>query len=286
MALIEKLKAAEGFTSTEKTLADCILANRDTALRMTLQKLADIAFVSKPTVIRLYRKLGYESYTDFQLAFYSELARHGGDVKTVDPNWPFKGRESYLTIAESICSLTKQTVDACFAQIDQAELTYAATIICAAKRVFIFAIGDNYIQALAFRNKLVKLNRYVILVNEMGEENIHPYNATADDCAIFITFGGRTLQNRMKIAEYMHKQGTKLVLMTGLHDTSLLKTFDCVLRLAKGEDNNLKIGTISSQIATHYMLDVLYSCIFEQEYEQNIKKNRGYYEFQLENGLT
>ena len=57
MNLIEKLIKKENFTSTESSLADYITNNIDSVYRMSLQDLAKASYVSKPSVIRLYRRL-------------------------------------------------------------------------------------------------------------------------------------------------------------------------------------------------------------------------------------
>ena len=62
--------------------------------------------------------------------------------------------------------------------------------------------------------------------------------------------------------------------------------FDTVILLDKGEDMFLKIATFSSQIAIEYILNVLYACIFKQEYDRNLESNREDYWFRRQNGIN
>lgn len=108
--LLTQLQQKENFSNAENVLASYILGNPDTALRLTLQKLADAAFVSKPTVIRLYRKLGFKNYSDFRLKFYSELASQQKYLDDIDPNLPFGRYDSCRSVARRISELMIQTI--------------------------------------------------------------------------------------------------------------------------------------------------------------------------------
>lgn len=286
MLIIEQLENTEQFTAAERSLAEYILANKDTSLRMTLQRLSEASFVSKPTVIRLYRKLGFEGYTEFQLAFYSELARTSSHFNgQVDPDYPFFKQDDCLSIALKLSELTKRAVDGCRNRMDEEAMMLAARIIGEANRVFIFAIGDSYIQSLAFRNKLVKLDKYVHLVQEIGEDGIHPFNAKQGDCAMFVSFSGNLIKVKLKEINLLKRKNVRMVAVTSSVDDELLAPFNSVLQLEKGENEYLKVGTFQSQIEIAYVLNVLCSCIFGLDFEENIKRNQAYYEHVLELGL-
>ena len=74
--LIEKLRNKENFTSAESSLADYILNNIDDVYRMSLQDLAKASYVSKPSVIRLYRKVGCLNYQEFSIGLQLEKIRN------------------------------------------------------------------------------------------------------------------------------------------------------------------------------------------------------------------
>lgn len=284
--LLTQLEQKQNFSNTEKVLANYILGNADTALRLTLQKLADAAFVSKPTIIRLYRKLGFKSYSDFRLKFYSELASQQNHLDSVDPNLPFGRYDSCRSVAKRISELTIQTITNCYGLIDEQAILSAAAALAKADRIFIFAIGDCFIRARSFQNKLIKINKYAILVNEMHEDTIYVCHATSDDVALVLSFGGNLLRAYPKKLQALKKRGTKLILITSLTDPKLANLFDTILLLDKGEDTFLKIATFSSQVAIEYILNVLYACIYKQEYDKNLEINRKDFKFLNQNDIS
>ena len=284
--LLAQLEQEQNFSNAENVLAKYILGNADTALRLTLQKLADAAFVSKPTVIRLYRKLGFKSYSDFRLKFYSELASQQEHLDSVDPNLPFDRHDSCRSVAKRISELTVQTITNCYGLIDEQAILSAASALAKADRIFVFAIGDCFIRARSFQNKLIKINKYAILVNEMHEDTIYICHATADDVALILSFGGNLLRAYHKKIQALRKKGTNLILITSLTDPKLASMFDTIILLDKGEDSFLKIATFSSQVAIEYILNVLYACIFKQEYDKNLEINRNDYKFRNRNDIS
>ena len=284
--LLTQLQQKENFSNAENVLASYILGNPDTALRLTLQKLADAAFVSKPTVIRLYRKLGFKNYSDFRLKFYSELASQQKYLDDIDPNLPFGRYDSCRSVARRISELMIQTITNCYGLIDEQAILSAAASLSQANRLLIFAIGDCFIRARSFQNKLIKINKYAILVNELHEDTIHICHASSEDAALILSFGGNFLRTYPKKLQALRKKGTKLILITSLTDPKLSSMFDTVILLDKGEDMFLKIATFSSQIAIEYILNVLYACIFKQEYDRNLESNREDYWFRRQNGIN
>ena len=72
---------------SEKQAADYILNHMEEAAELPLDRLAEAAKVSQPTVLRMLKAVGYEGYRDFRYQLVAELAKTGGAVH---------GRESDL----------------------------------------------------------------------------------------------------------------------------------------------------------------------------------------------
>lgn len=277
MSILEQLRAAKIFTPSEEALAAFILSNPNKAFRLTLRELAESSFVSKPTIIRLYRKIGFESYSDFRIAYFSET--RGDSKEVLDFNLPFRKNESVIDIATSICNLTKQIVDNNLKALDQDNLNQIVNVLFESNRIFLFAIGDSMIQAQAFHNKLVKLDIYTYLINEFGDTLANIYNMEEDDCILVISFSGITFQDNDRSVRAIAQSKAKSIILSSMNPRDIPFQFDYYMRLVGEEDRFEKIGTFSSQIAINYALNLLYSCIYEKEYENNRKYNQKYVTF-------
>ena len=60
---------------SEKKAADYILKNMEQAAELSIDRLAEAAKVSQPTVLRMLRAFGFSGYKDFKYQLVSELAQ-------------------------------------------------------------------------------------------------------------------------------------------------------------------------------------------------------------------
>lgn len=270
--LLEKLGRADGFSAAEQEIARCVLERREEVLKMTIGQLASAAYSSNPTIVRLCRKLGVSGFREFKIVLASELERTAGR-EYVDANVPFRVQESAEEIAARIAELTQSTVRGAQELMDGRVLDAAASMLDQARHVYLFATGDSMIRALSFQGKLLKINRPVQIANLMQEQGYSAYHASAEDCAIFITYHGRQAGYE-EYAATMRRNGTGLIAITAHAEGGLAGLCDHVLPLPIQEDPTGKIATFSSQIAVEYALNVLYSCVFNLHYEQNFEMKR------------
>lgn len=270
--LLEKLGRADGFSAAEREIARCVLERREEILGMTIGQLASAAYSSNPTIVRLCRKLGVSGFREFKIVLASELERAAGR-ENVDANVPFRVQESPEEIAGRIAELTQATVRGAQELLNGLTLEAAALMLDQARNVYLFATGDSMIRALSFQGKLLKINRPVQIANLMQEQGYHAYHASAEDCAIFITYHGRQAGYE-EYAATMKASGTGLIAITAHAEGSLAGLCDHVLALPIQEDPTGKIATFSSQIAVEYALNVLYSCVFNLDYERHFEMKR------------
>lgn len=267
--LLEKLRRAEGLSGSEQEIAKFILEQREKVLGMTIRQLSEAAYASNPTVVRLCRKLGVSGFRELKIVLASEFERTAGR-ETVDANLPFRTRETSQTIAARMAELTQATVREAGEMLGGEDLDAAATMLDRARGIYLFATGDSMVRALGFQGKLLKINRPVQISNLMQEQGYHAYNASAGDCAVFLTYHGRQ-SGYTEYAAGMKEKGVDLIAITANSEGSLAKLCDVVLPLPISEEPIRKIGTFSSQIAIDYVLNVLYACVFNLRYEDNFE---------------
>ncbi|MDO3408903.1 MurR/RpiR family transcriptional regulator [Saccharibacillus sp. CPCC 101409] len=267
--LLEKLERADGFSDAERKIAAYILKRRENVLGLTIRELAADTYSSNPTIVRLCRKIGVGGFREFKIVLSSELERAAG-VEKVDANIPFDGREEARAIAERIAGLTRSTVRDAYSLLDGAALDAAASAIGEARQVYLFAVGDSMIRAMSFQGKLLKIGRPVQISNFLQEQGYHASNAAEGDCALFITYHARQPEY-LRYAETMRERGVRLIAVTADARGELAQRCGIVLPLPLDEEPAGKIATFSSQIAIDYVLNVLYSCVFNLRYEHHFR---------------
>ncbi|MBE9886808.1 MurR/RpiR family transcriptional regulator [Enterococcus durans] len=270
MLIEDKLIRQDTFTTTEKRIADYLQANFEAAVYMTIEELAKATYTSHSAIIRLCKKLGFTGFKEFRLELGREVHQLLAQFdQTIDANFPFSEQDDGATIAKKMAELSIQAVKKAQLQIEDQPLDTIAEKLTQAKRIFVFAKGDSQITARKFQNKLVKLNKFLILAEEYSDSSWNAANLTKEDCAVFISYSGR-IHHYEKIMSYLKHVGTPTLLLTGNEHSEMAKKASMCLVISQGELDFVKVATFSSQIAFDYVLNTLYSIMYAQNYTANV----------------
>ncbi|MBO1299170.1 MULTISPECIES: MurR/RpiR family transcriptional regulator [unclassified Enterococcus] len=270
MLIEEKLVSQETFTTNEKRIADYLRLNREAAVYMTIEELAKETYTSHSAIIRFCKKLGYSGFKEFRFEFGREVHQLVAQFnQVIDPNFPFTVEDDPKMIAKKMADLSIQAIKKAQFQIEDQSLEKIATVLNQAERIFLFAKGDSQTTARKFQNKLVKLNKFLILAEEYSDSSWNAANLTKNDCAIFISYSGR-IHHYERILTYLTHIGAPSLLITGNEQSEMAKKAAMRLVVSQEEYDFAKVATFSSQIAFDYVLNTLYSLMYAQNYQENL----------------
>lgn len=269
MTLLKKLEQKQGFTDTEKRIADFILINQEDVPNMYIQELAENTYTSHSAIIRLSQKLGFSGYRNFKVALIHEIQSNKHTIAHVDPNFPFLPTDSSINIAKKMADLTIETISKTIGKLDKDQLNKAVEMIRNSKRIYLFANGDSQIRARSFQNKFIKINKHLIIADEYGETTWNTLSMDNLDCAIFISYAGNSV-SYMKILKYLAAMKIPSIMLTGNSESTVSKLCNLTIEVPHDEYDFFKVGTFSSQISFEYILDTLFSIIYAKEYTSNL----------------
>lgn len=269
--LNESLKNTTLFTPTEEKLAAHILTMGESLLHLSIGEVAESAYVSQATVTRLCRKLGISGFREFKIQYAAELQKEMNRTIAVDANIPFHDSDSNLMISKKISELTQKAVIESQKRLTSGQLELAVRLIDGSERCFVFANGDSYIGALSFQNKMIKINKNVILTPVQGEQCTLAVSAGRKDSAILISYSGRK-NYIVEVARLLKQNGAKLIVVTGDADSTLARFSDVCFHIPCQENEYSKLTPFASQTAAEYVLNVLYACLFKKEYKKNLER--------------
>ena len=268
MTIIEQLKQATNLNGSEKELATYILKNKESILNTSIQELATKNYTSTSTIVRLCRKIGLKGFKDFKIKLAIELQQHYNDISLVNPNFPFTEDDSNKEIAQRLVELMKNSLAATSNLLTNDLLEQCVRMIFKANKLGIFAYGDTYVPALSFQNKLMKINCNAILPNLSDESRFLAANFTKKDCAIILSYSGRS-KNTFRLAKILKLNRCPIITLTSDKNSEIAKLSDIILPLADTENKSIKISPFASQVEIEYVLNTLYSCLFVANYDQN-----------------
>ncbi|MGG5303750.1 RpiR family transcriptional regulator [Enterococcus pernyi] len=270
MLIEEKLTQQETFTTNEKRIADYLRMNLEAAVYMTIEELAKVTYTSHSAIIRFCKKIGYSGFKEFRFELGREVHQLVAQFnQVIDPNFPFTVDDDAKMIAKKMADLSIQAIKKAQFQMEDQSLETIATVLNKAERIFLFAKGDSQTTARKFQNKLVKLNKFLILAEEYSDSSWNAANLTENDCGIFISYSGR-IHHYERILTYLAHIGAPSLLITGNEQSEMAKKAAMRLVVSQEEYDFAKVATFSSQIAFDYVLNTLYSLMYTQNYQENL----------------
>ena len=263
MNIINKMDNKNEFSYSEQVIIDYILENKDEISKLTIHELALRTHTSNPAIIRLCKKLGVDGFRDFKIIFSRDLEKFRKERTNVDVNYPFKKDESISEVANNISIVTKSAVDLCYENLNEEVIKTVGKLLVKSKNIYLFAIGDSYVRALSFKNKLVKLKKIVLDGTSANLSAIYASCCDENDCAIFISYSSMN-KEFLYMQHILKMNHTLIVTVTANKDSELAKNSDYLLTFPDLENPFDSISTFYSQIAIEYLLNILYSVVYQE----------------------
>lgn len=266
--ILKTLEEQHMFSNSEKELANYILKNKEKVLNMSVRQLAQNTYTSTSTIVRMCRKINLKGYKEFKIKFSAELQKTYNDISDVDADFPFTDNDSYIEISKKICELSNESLNHTYQMISNDLIEEIVQLIKNSNRIAIISIGDAYLRALEFQNRLMKIKINVILT-PIPDENDHlAYSLDKEDCAIIITYSGEN-KRTVEMAKLMKRNKVKIITITSNTKSHIGRISDVVFPLPNKESQSIKFSTFASQVAIEYALSVIYAALFVTDYDKN-----------------
>jgi RpiR family carbohydrate utilization transcriptional regulator len=213
MAMLDRIKSTlASLAPAEQRVGKLLLSDPRSFAGLPVVELAQRAQVSKPTVVRFCRSVGYEGLSDFKLKLAGSLSEGvpfiHRNVGTADTT----GDVLVKVIDNTVAAFLKYRNDASTAAIDKA--VDAMTLAHAnKKRLEFFGVGNSGIVAQDAQHKFFRLGFHTIAHSDGHLQIMSASLLGPGDCLVVVSNSGRTrdLQDACEIAR---KNGATTVVIT------------------------------------------------------------------------
>ena len=225
--------------------------------------------------MRLCRKLGLEGYNDFKIKYSAELQYTLTKTKRIDVNFPFGPEDNYPQIAYKLGTMSREVIEDTIKLIDFDDLRKAIELMNQYESIDIYGNGNSMLEALSFQHKMTRIGRNVNIRTLEGEQIFLAYNSSSSHLAMILSYSGETAEI-IRIAQTLKEKGTKMIVITSLGDNQLSHYGDVILRVGSREKIFTKIAPFASNLSMEYILNLIFSCIFQRDYNRNLEKKVNY----------
>ena len=211
--MLDRIKASlPSLAPAEQRVAKLVLQDPRTFASLPVTELADRAHVSKPTVVRFCRSMGYDGLTDFKLKLVGTVSEGVPFIhRSVDPDDKV-GDVLVKLIDNTVAAFLKYRNDASTHAIEKAvdALVNAHTHN---KRIEFFGAGNSGIVAQDAQHKFFRLGLHTIAYSDGHMQVMSASLLRPGDCLVIISNSGRT-RDLMDAADIARKHGATTIVIT------------------------------------------------------------------------
>ena len=235
--------------------------------------LGKVCFVSTATVYRLCDKLGLSGFSDLKIKITSSLDDYRKSNENFNFDFPVNQFQTHYEIIQKIKEDYEQTLNLTANLFSLDQLRLIASAMKKAQIIDVYTSAGNINFALNFQFQMQEIGKQVNVPIDEYQQRLIAASSGENHLAIIITFGGRGILSDI-LPRILHKVKTPIVLISSYDYT--FKDFDPDY-ISSYENHYKKISSFSTRLSILYILDVLYTCYFKLDYQENIEKKLAYY---------
>lgn len=199
----------------EQRVGRLVLADPHSFARLPVRELAEKANVSKPTVVRFCRSMGYDGLADFKLKLAGNVAEGVPYVhRSVDAD--DKTADVLVKVIDNSVAAFLHYRNAASPQAVEQAVQAIVDTWRKKKRLEIYGVGNSGVVAQDAQHKFLRLG---ISSHASSDTHLQVIGATMlaqGDCAILISNSGRT-KDLLEVAQIAKNNGATIIAITSSH---------------------------------------------------------------------
>lgn len=254
-------------SSAEHGVLDFIISSPEEAAQYNVRQLADAAYSSPSTVVRLCKKLGFEGYRDLQKSLLLELAMR---KQLQQKNEQYIGHSGQVAdVVNGVTYRNIASLEDSMQLADMETIQKSVDLICQANSILLFGLGASYLVAQDAYLKFLRTDKPCSCCNDIHSQYLLARNAKPTDVAIIISYSGRT-EEIIRCARDLQSQGTPIIAITRFKNSALTRLATCCLYVVAMEQL-FRSGAMSSRISQLNMVDILYTLYLDHNFSRNVR---------------
>lgn len=260
---------------SEKKAADFVLEHMSRIRELSLAQLAKCSGVSQPTIVRMVKSLGFESYKAFKYAVIEEQGQ--GKQPAVQPLYGYqvskedRVEEVPAKIAATAFSIMESTIKS----ISLKTYRNVIQVISSARQIDIYGIENSSAACCDLAAKLLYLGLNCRYLADPYLQQISAGSLTSQDAAIAISYSG-TSKDTVEAVKLAREQDAATIVITNFEDAYISKYADYLIGTA--QEQHFYGNAIFSRTAQILIVDMIYMGLLTSDYQtyaQRLDRNSG-----------
>ena len=211
--MLDRIKASlSSLAPAEQRVGKLVLADPRAFANLPVSVLADRSHVSKPTVVRFCRSMGYDGLSDFKLKLAGSVSEGVPFIhRSVDMDDKV-GDVMVKVIDNTVAAFLKYRNDASSFAIERAAIALTETYNQRG-RIEFFGVGNSGIVAQDAQHKFFRLGVTSIAYSDGHMQVMSASTLGSGDCVVVISNSGRT-RDLMDACDIARKNGATTIVIT------------------------------------------------------------------------
>ncbi len=192
----------------ERRVAEFVRSQPSDAIKMSMAAIAEAAAVSDPTIVRFFRRFGFEGFNEFKVRLAQDLV----------PAAPFAyetigSEDSAAAVVRKTCSNSINAIQRALQDFSIAEIETATGALIAARWIGIVATGMSEIAALDAEHKFSRLGLRCAAVIRTSRQLALAREARDGDALLVFSQSGAT-RRLVEVTERAGQRGAVTIAVT------------------------------------------------------------------------
>ena len=258
---------------SEQRAADYILDHLNHVRELSLDRLANEAEVSQPTVIRMLKALGFKGYREFRDQLLREYARdEEGEGRTTPLyGYPLHKGERLEDIPRNMTAMTERMLQETLKNFSVKTYKQIVEVLKHARIIDIYSVENSEVTAQDFVAKLLYLGFSCRHFGDHYYQRIAAGSLTSEDVAVGISYSGSS-KDTVDVMKTAKKAGATTIVLTNFKDSPISRYADYLI--CTSQEQLFYGDAIFSRASQLLIVDMIYMGIIASDYD--------YYVWQLD----
>ena len=258
VSMLDRIKASlSSLAPAEQRVGRLVLTDPRAFANLPITELATRSHVSKPTVVRFCRSMGYDGLSDFKLKLAGSVSE---GVPFIHRSVDVDDKTSDVmvkVIDNTVAAFLRYRNDASSVAIDKAAQALLATYN-AGRRIEFFGVGNSGIVAQDAQHKFFRLGIMSIAYSDGHMQVMSASLLGPGDCVVVISNSGRT-RDLMDACDIARKNGATTIVITATG--SPLASAGHIHLAADHPEGYDRYSPMVSRLLHLMMIDILATCV-------------------------
>lgn len=256
--MLDRIKAClPSLAPAEQRVAKLVLSDPRSFAKQPIRELADRAHVSKPTVVRFCRSVGYDGLSDFKLKLAGSVSEGVPFIhRSVDAD--DKTSDIMVKVIDNtVAAFLKYRNDASTVAIEKAAIALVQAYE-QGKRIEFFGVGNSGIVALDAQHKFFRLGINTVAYSDGHMQVMSATLLGPGDCVVIISNSGRT-RDLMDACDIARRNGATTIVLTA--SGSPLAAAGHIHLAADHPEGFDRYSPMVSRLLHLMIIDILATCV-------------------------